>query len=317
MKSHIIFGLNTKPVLMLASVFILYSLICQSLSAELKVAKKTQKNSNQLEQINNPVLEAGTIIQKPGESYTAHVMLPFTDQIREVTYRVSKSNDAIYMGDINLGNAYEVQRQSQEYEKQLNDPRSVILAAKSDDAYRWRNGIVPYKISGDFDDSTVDAIKDGINELNTKTFINIVPYEKKSHPDYVDIVLLDDDEPGGGSSSIGRQGGRQKLSLKQGADNAATMHEFMHALGFLHEHTRADRDEWVTVKWNNIIESEKPNFYKMDSDDFMFGHYDVESIMHYGGFAFSKPCDATRFSRGLRCGSCATINDFVDNNAIP
>lgn len=34
------------------------------------------------------------------------------------------------------------------------------------------------------------------------------------------------------------------------------LHELMHVLGFWHEHTRADRDRYIRVNWNEILPGE-------------------------------------------------------------
>lgn len=52
---------------------------------------------------------------------------------------------------------------------------------------------------------------------------------------------------------VGRVGGKQDLSLADPCQRVGIIeHEFMHALGFWHEQSRIDRDEYVTVQWENI-----------------------------------------------------------------
>lgn len=64
----------------------------------------------------------------------------------------------------------------------------------------------------------------------------------------------------GCSSSVGKQvaAGAQNLSLGPGClTNAVVAHEFLHALGFWHEQSRPDRDEHVTVMYENIQEGKQ------------------------------------------------------------
>ena len=52
---------------------------------------------------------------------------------------------------------------------------------------------------------------------------------------------------------IGRQGGRQQVSLGNGCGTTGVaIHEMMHALGFFHEQSRRDRDGYIRIEWNNI-----------------------------------------------------------------
>lgn len=41
--------------------------------------------------------------------------------------------------------------------------------------------------------------------------------------------------------------------------NAVVAHEFMHALGFWHEQSRPDRDEYVKIEFDNIQNGLKLN----------------------------------------------------------
>ena len=71
------------------------------------------------------------------------------------------------------------------------------------------------------------------------------------------------------------------------------LHEFIHAWGFHHEHTRPDRDKYVKVHKQNIVEWWWINFEKQGNSTWnssTFGvPYDGNSIMHYPSKAFIKP----------------------------
>ncbi|XP_047132419.1 high choriolytic enzyme 1 isoform X2 [Hydra vulgaris] len=83
----------------------------------------------------------------------------------------------------------------------------------------------------------------------------------------------------------------QPVSIGHGCEFKGTvLHEIMHALGFLHEHTRRDRDNYIKINWNNIEDAEKKNFNMYNhgqAETFGFG-YDLDSVMHYGANYFSK-----------------------------
>ncbi len=60
-------------------------------------------------------------------------------------------------------------------------------------------------------------------------------------------------------------------------------------LGFVHEHNRIDRDNHVTILWQNIKQQYKRAFKKYTQGVNSFGFlYDYGSVMHYGPKAFSK-----------------------------
>ena len=65
----------------------------------------------------------------------------------------------------------------------------------------------------------------------------------------------------------------------------------MHALGFLHEQSRPDRDTYVTVNEQNIegyIKGKDSNFEKYPNTHTLRIPYDYCSLMHYPTIAFAK-----------------------------
>ena len=52
---------------------------------------------------------------------------------------------------------------------------------------------------------------------------------------------------------IGRRGGAQQISLAQGClVKGIVIHEMMHVLGFFHEQSRRDRDNYIVIQFGNI-----------------------------------------------------------------
>ena len=66
------------------------------------------------------------------------------------------------------------------------------------------------------------------------------------------------------------------------------MHEFIHAWGFHHEHTRPDRDKYVKVHRENVQDGKWINFEKQEQSCTFGVPYDGNSIMHYSSKAWLK-----------------------------
>ena len=61
----------------------------------------------------------------------------------------------------------------------------------------------------------------------------------------------------------------------------------MHALGFWHEHSRPDRDDHISVEWDNIVQGAEVNFQKAVEVNSLGSAYDFNSIMHYPTSAYA------------------------------
>ena len=99
----------------------------------------------------------------------------------------------------------------------------------------------------------------------------------------------------GCASYIGRQSwatlkNGQSIWLSPGCLSTGTIqHETLHALGFWHEHSRPDRDDYVTIDLSSVSTDRYINFEKQtDKIDSLGAPYDYDSVMHYPPTAFSS-----------------------------
>lgn len=97
----------------------------------------------------------------------------------------------------------------------------------------------------------IAVIQQGLRTIENVSCLRFVP--RTSQYDYVDII----NHSGCYSAGVGRQGGRQVLSLAlPGCVNlAVVVHETLHVVGFHHEQSRSDRDENVIINYDNIDRS--------------------------------------------------------------
>jgi len=152
---------------------------------------------------------------------------------------------------------------------------------------RWPKGIVPYVIAGRFSLEDRGLIERAVQEYARQTCVRFV--ERTGQSDYLYFTS----ESTGCWSSVGRVGGAQQLNLQSPGcltKLGTVMHEMMHAIGFLHEQNRWERDDYVSVRFQNISPGRENNFDKSSKGetDGQGIDYDYTSVMHYSGYAFSK-----------------------------
>ncbi|XP_041612933.1 astacin-like metalloendopeptidase [Vulpes lagopus] len=142
---------------------------------------------------------------------------------------------------------------------------------------------VPFLLSSKYDKPSREVLLKAFAEFERLTCIRFVAYEGQR--DFISIIPMS-----GCFSSVGRSGGMQVVSLAPTClqrGPGIVLHELMHVLGFWHEHSRADRDQYIRINWNEIIPGFEINFIKSRSSN-MLVPYDYSSVMHYGRLAFSR-----------------------------
>jgi len=156
---------------------------------------------------------------------------------------------------------------------------------------------VPYELGTHFSANEKAVMSRGFEEYAKHTCIRMVP--RTSQRDYVTVI-----KDGGCYSYVGRIGGPQKLSLDRGClyDVGTSMHEFMHAIGYQHEQSRSDRDNYVRIIWKNIPNNVRNNFEKANDADLQGLPYDTGSVMHYSSTAFGGGRTTIESIHGAKLG---------------
>jgi hypothetical protein len=166
------------------------------------------------------------------------------------------------------------------------------LAAESDPSHMatnckrvlpWPNGIIPYDISKLSDEQQKTVLLAMQRWVETGARLKFVPRTTES--EYINFTGKTD--AGNNSSHIGFvQGSHTDINITsfwwhQG--EWMPVHELGHVIGFGHEHARWDRDQYVTIHYENIKPGRAGDYDWIPQTNWLVSttSYDYYSIMHY------------------------------------
>ncbi|XP_072005019.1 astacin-like metalloendopeptidase isoform X2 [Engystomops pustulosus] len=171
----------------------------------------------------------------------------------------------------------------------LNDGDLVLSETRkhSPQLFLWpkinKAVVIPYTLSNSYNQSQRGVLYEAFKDLETSTCVRFV--KRTTQEDYISILPQE-----GCYSSVGRIGNMQVVSLSDQCvqrGKGVVLHEFMHVIGFWHEHSRVDRDDYVIIHWKSIIEAYLQNFCKYETTNVVVS-YDTGSLLQYSSTAFAK-----------------------------
>lgn len=276
--------------LVLCSLVIFWSILDQSENQDHSVAPKQSqsKNSHQTLQANQPIDEAAFMAEdqiralesldvSPKELPTNHHKHKLQKGLvaqkeQRPSHAVPFKNYngmAIAYGDILLGYLQE-------------DLPSGFTSIPVVDY--WPSSTIPYHIQPNV--SHPERVLQALAYLSEKTILEFIPVENERQDaivfEHIDKHCL---------SYVGRISGTQPIFISPGCKTEHIVHEVLHAIGFLHEHSRPDRDNYIQIHWSHIQGEYHSQFEIMPDiliKEWLKFPYDVHSIMHYESQVFGR-----------------------------
>jgi len=179
----------------------------------------------------------------------------------------------------------------------------------------WTGGVVPFCFHSNVPDSVRKLIEEAM--LEYEKAVPCIQFKQTNRSgdfscEKSPSVIITSFDDGCFSSHLGLDPSvtQQQLNLQaRKPENRGhcevlgiAIHELGHVLGMAHEQSRPDRDDYVTINWDNIYQGRRYlyQFRVVDEADHERA-YDVLSVMHYGSHGFSRNGEATITPRNESC----------------
>jgi len=188
------------------------------------------------------------------------------------------------------------------------DSDAAHIDAKAAKPLPWPGGIVPYDISKLTSAQQALALRAMQRWMDTGAQIKFVP--RTNEIEYV--YFTGNTNAGNNTSHDGfRKGARVDINITAFWWRQAEWmpaHELGHVLGFHHEHQRWDRDEFVTINYENIKPGRQHDYDWIPATNWIVSStkYDYRSIMHY------RACWASSHESDCKDGDGSSPGAVID-----